>query len=77
MTERLDEKLGMARIVLDGLKDGPMRWTPLTKIVVKKSPSPWETQVIIKWLLTNSYIERSERGLYCITEKGKALLMCI
>ena len=28
MTERLDEKLGMARIVLDRLKDGPMRWTP-------------------------------------------------
>jgi len=73
VTERLDEKLSMARIVLDRLKDGPMRWTPLTKTVVKKSPSPWEAHVIIKWLLENGYIERPERGLYAITEKGRAL----
>ena len=77
MTERLDEKLGMARMVLDRLKDGPMRWTPLTKIVVKKSPSPWEAQVIIRWLLENGYIERPERGVYSITEKGRALLKSI
>lgn len=77
MTERLDEKLDMARIVLDRLKDGPMRWTPLTKIVVKKSPSPWEAQVIIRWLLENGYIERPERGMYSITEKGRALLKSI
>ena len=77
MTERLDEKLDMARTVLDRLKDGPMRWTPLTKIVVKKSPSPWEAQVIIRWLLENGYIERPERGMYSITEKGRALLKSI
>ena len=77
MTKRLDEKLKLARIVLDRLKDGPMRWTPLTKIVVKKSPSPWEAQVIIRWLLENGYIERPERGVYSITEKGRALLKFI
>jgi len=77
MTERLDEKLSMARIVLDRLKDGPMRWTPLTKIVVKKSPSPWEAQVMIRWLLKNGYIERPERGMYAITEKGKKFLKSI
>jgi len=77
VTERLDEKLSMARIVLDRLKNGPMRWTPLTKIVVKKSPSPWEAQIIIRWLLENGYIERPERGVYSITEKGRALLKSI
>jgi len=77
VTERLNEKLGMARIVLDRLKDGPMRWTPLTKTVVKKSPSPWEAQVIIRWLLENGYIERPERGVYSITEKGRTLLKSI
>ena len=77
MTERLDEKLSMARIVLDRLKNGPMRWTPLTKIVVKKSPSPWEAQIIIRWLLENGYIERPEGGVYSITEKGRALLKSI
>jgi len=77
VTKRLDEKLDMARIVLDRLKDGPMRWTSLTKTVVKKSPSPWEAQVIIRWLLDNGYIERPERGVYSITEKGRALLKSI
>jgi predicted transcriptional regulator len=62
---------------LDRLRDGPIRWTPLTKIVVEKSPSPWEAQVIIRWLLKNGYIKRPERGVYSITEKGRALLKSI
>lgn len=53
MTERLDEKLRIARIALNKLNDGSMRWTPLMKIVVKESPSPWKAQVIIRWLLEN------------------------
>jgi len=77
MTERLDKKLDIAQIVLDKLKEGPMRWTQLTKIVVKNSPSPWQAQVIIKWLLEKGYIERLERGLYATTEKGRALLKSI
>jgi len=72
--ERLTEKLRIAQIALDRLKLGPMRWTPLLKIVVKESPSPWKAQVIIKWLLENGYIERPERGVYSITEKGRAFL---
>ena len=47
------------------------------KIVVKESPSPWKAQVIIRWLLENGYMERPERGVYCITEKGRALLKSI
>jgi predicted transcriptional regulator len=77
MTKRLNEKLSMARIVLDRLKDGSMRWTPLMKIVVKESPSPWKAQVIIRWLLENGYVERPERGVYLITEKGRALLKSV
>ena len=77
MTERLDKKLNIARIVLDKLKEGPMKWTQLTKIIVKKSSSPWQAQIIIRWLLENGYIERPERGLYFITERGKDLLKYI
>ena len=68
--KRLDEKLRIARIMLEKLEEGPMRWTPLMKIVVKESPSPWKAQVIIKWLLSNGYISRPKRGVYQITEKG-------
>jgi len=77
LTERLNKKLDTAQIVLDKLTDGPIRWTQLTKIVVNKSPSPWQAQVIIRWLLEKGYIERLERGLYAITEKGRALLKSI
>ena len=72
--KRLDEKLRIARIMLEKLSEGPMRWTPLLKMVVKESPSPWKVQVIIKWLLFNGYISRPERGVYQITEKGNKFL---
>lgn len=72
--KRLDEKLRITRIMLERLSEGPMRWTPLMKTVVGESPSPWKAQVIIKWLLENNYVERPERGVYYITEKGQSLL---
>jgi predicted transcriptional regulator len=72
--KRLDEKLRIARIILEKLSEGFMRWTPLMKMVVKESPSPWKAQVIIKWLLLNGYISRPERGVYQITEKGYKFL---
>jgi len=68
--KHLDEKLRIASIVLEKLGEGPMRWAPLMKIIVKESPSPWKAQVIIKWLLSNGYISRPKRGVYQITEKG-------
>ena len=74
MTERLNEKLRIAKIVLEKLKEGSMRWTPLTKFIIQKSPSPWKAQTIIKWLLSHDYIERPERGIYKITEKGRHFL---
>ena len=77
MTERLDEKLRAAKIVLEKLKYGPVRWTPLVKTVVRESPSPWKAQKILEWLLKHDYIERPERGTYNITEKGRNLLNSI
>jgi len=47
-----------------------MRWTPLVKATIEKSPSPWKVQTILEWLLQHGYIERPERGLYRITDKG-------
>ena len=75
--KRLDEKLRIARITLETLEEGPMRWTPLMKVVVKESPSPWKAQVILKWQLTNGYISRPERGVYQITNNGISLLKSI
>jgi predicted transcriptional regulator len=63
--KRLDEKLRIARIMLEKLSEGPIRWTPL------------KAQVIIKWLLSNGYISRPERGVYQITEKGYKFLKAI
>ena len=77
MTERLDEKLSIASIALNRLSQGAMRWTPLMKILVKESPSPWKAQVIIKWLLENEYVEKPDRGVYRITDKGRDLLKSI
>ena len=74
MTERLDEKLRAAKIVLEKLRYGPARWTPLVKTVVRESPSPWKAQKILEWLLKHGYIERLDRGVYNITEKGRNLL---
>jgi len=77
LTEVLDKKLSIARIALERLRERPMRGTQLTKIIVKESPSPWKAQVIIKWLRENGYVESPERGIYCISEKGRALLKSI
>ena len=74
MTERLNEKLRVASIVLRELREGPMRWTPLLKATIEGSPSPWKAENIIGWLRRKGYIERPERGLYVITEKGRRFL---
>lgn len=74
LTERLDEKLSAARTVLGMLRDGPMRWTPLTKAILRKSSTPWKSQSILDWLRARGYVDRPERGLYRITEKGLRFL---
>jgi len=74
VTERLNEKLKVARVVLEKLREGPMRWTPLVKAVLQESPSPWKARSILNWLLRHGYIERPKRGLYRITDKGLQFL---
>ena len=77
MKEFLDKKFKITRIALNELKNSPMIWTQLTKVVVKESPSPWNAQVIIRWMLENGYMESPQRGVYRITEKGQSLLMSL
>ena len=74
MTERLNKQLKVARIVLKLLSEGDMRWTSLTKNVLRESPTPWKAQSILRWLLEHGYVERPERGLYRITNKGLEFL---
>jgi len=74
LAKRLNDKLRVARIVLEKLKNGPMRWTALTKAVLLESPTPWKVRSVLKWLLKHGYVDRPERGLYCITDKGLQFL---
>ena len=70
VTERLNKQLKVAGMVLKLLSRGEMHCTSLTKAVLKESPTPWKVQSILRWLLDYGYLERLERGLYHITEKG-------
>jgi predicted transcriptional regulator len=74
LTERLNKQLKVASIVLKLLREEDIRWTSLTKAVLKESPTPWKVQSILRWLLDHGYLERPERGLYRITEKGLEFL---
>jgi len=74
MTKWLNRQLKVAGIALELLSRGDMHWTPLTKAVLKESPTPWKVQSILRWLLDHKYIERPDRGLYRITEKGLEFL---
>jgi predicted transcriptional regulator len=76
MTERLNDRLGTARVVLEALARGPMRWTPLTKLVLRSS-TPWKSQTTLEWLLREGYVTRPSRGVYRITETGSLLLRAL
>jgi len=71
---RLNKQLKVASIVLELLSKGDMHWTLLTKAVLRESPTPWNVQNILRWLLDHGYLERPERGLYHITKKGLEFL---
>ena len=73
VTERFDDRLRVARIVLNALAKGSMNWTPLMKLILKWS-TPWKAQSTLYWLAKEGYIERPERGVYVITEKGRQFL---
>ena len=76
MMKRFDEKLRLTSIILETLTKGPMNWTPLIKLILKGS-TPWKAQSTLEWLVRKGYIERPERGIYIITEKGRRFLEII
>lgn len=76
MTKRFDEKLRLTSIILKTLTKGPMNWTPLIKLILKGS-TPWKAQSTLEWFVRKGYIERPERGIYIITEKGRRFLEII
>jgi hypothetical protein len=59
--------------ILIAPEPGPMRWTPLTRIVVQSS-TPWRAQAVLKWLLEKGYLDSSARSVYRINEHGNLLL---
>lgn len=73
MTERFDDRLRVAHIVLKALAKGSLNWTPLTRLILKWS-TPWKAQSTLDWLMREGYIERPDRGVYVITEKGRRFL---
>jgi predicted transcriptional regulator len=68
--------LGTVAAILGALEQGPMRWTPLTRMVVQSS-TPWRVQAVLEWLLEEGYLDRPTRGLYGITERGGLLLAAL
>jgi predicted transcriptional regulator len=76
VTEWLNDRLGTARVVLEAVMREPMRWTPLTKLILQSS-TPWKAQATLEWLLKEGYLERPSRGIYRITEMGALLLKAL
>ena len=74
MTERLEEKLNVVKIILRNLGDGPMRWTPLRKATLGDSGTPSTFRNVLDWLLRCGYIDRPEQGLYAMTERDRMFL---
>lgn len=73
MSARIDDRLNVARTILDILERKPTRWTPLTRLALKHT-TPWKAQAALEWLLREGYVERPSRGVYRITERGTSLL---
>jgi len=74
--ERFTACLATVAAILIAPEPGPMRWTPLTRIVVQSS-TPWRAQAVLKWLLEKGYLDRLVRGVYRITERGSLLLSAL
>mgnify|MGYP005659342579 CR=1 FL=1 len=71
----MNRRMRTAKIILEILEDGnPRRWTEISKSTIMKSPTPAAFRGAFRWLLKNSYIEKLDRGLYSITDKGRILL---
>lgn len=74
---RLNERLGLAKIVLNELRRCSLGRTELEKRTVKKRGSHATFESIFSYLVQNGYVQKSEqehRAPYVITEKGLKLL---
>jgi predicted transcriptional regulator len=71
--ERLNESLRTAAVLLGALGRGEMRWTDLVRVGYQAS-TPWRVHSIICWLVGLGYVHRPRRGVYMVTERGRALL---
>ena len=70
-----NRKIELAKIVLSKLADGePKRWTQLLKDTLRNCGTPHTFESIIAFLLKRKFIEKTERGVYRITVKGKKFL---
>lgn len=77
MTDRFRDRLKTARTILEALAKGSMRWTPLTKLTLARSSTPWKAQTTLEWLVKVGYVERPTRGVYKITERGLLFLKAL
>jgi len=71
------ERDTMRKIILNMINRGPIHWTDLKKMILGSchsfaTDSTFAAQ--IRYLLRSGHIERVERGIYRITDKGKKYL---
>jgi len=79
MTERLDEHLRIAKIILTKLREkGPMRSEALKKAVLLDSPTMWNVQNTMRWMRRRGFIEKTgpmrSGNPYTITQRGIVFL---
>jgi predicted transcriptional regulator len=72
VSKTVDETHRVAEIILGQLMEKSRRWTELEKLTTKSSPTYGRFQTTLKWLQQNGYVNKAGRGVYEITEKGKA-----
>lgn len=68
--------LSLCKAILTRLEKGPARYVNLEKWVIRHTDcgSAGRFNYIIKYMIDQGWIDRPERGLYEITEKGRVLL---
>ena len=71
MSKTVDETHRVGKVILGHLLKRQHRWTELEKLTIKGSPTYGRFQTTLKWLCQNGYVNKAERGVYKITEKGK------
>jgi predicted transcriptional regulator len=74
LSKTADKTHRVAEIILEQLVEKSRRWTELEKLTTKSSPTYGRFQTTLKWLQQNGYVNKAERGVYEITEKGKQYL---